>query len=80
MKEIRIEYYAQLREERGLAQESRKTSATTAAALYREVAREHGLTLPQNVLRVAVNREFAPWDSPVSAGDTVVFLPPVSGG
>jgi molybdopterin converting factor subunit 1 len=80
MKEIRIEYYAQLREERGLAQESRKTSANTAAALYRELAREHGLSLPQDALRVAVNRQFAPWDTPIAAGDTVVFLPPVSGG
>jgi sulfur-carrier protein len=26
------------------------------------------------------NREFAPWDTPLHAGDEVAFLPPVSGG
>jgi len=28
----------------------------------------------------ARNREFAPWDTPLEAGDEVGFLPPVSGG
>jgi molybdopterin converting factor subunit 1 len=26
------------------------------------------------------NQDFASWDSPVSEGDTIAFLPPVSGG
>jgi len=26
------------------------------------------------------NEEFAAWDTPVSEGDTIAFLPPVSGG
>ncbi len=31
-------------------------------------------------LRVAVNQAYAAWDSPVAAGDTVAFIPPVAGG
>lgn len=31
-------------------------------------------------LVAAHNREFAAWDTPLSAGDEVGFLPPVSGG
>jgi molybdopterin converting factor subunit 1 len=31
-------------------------------------------------LVAARNREFAAWDTPLSAGDEVGFLPPVSGG
>jgi len=31
-------------------------------------------------LRVAVNQSYATWDSPVEAGDTVAFIPPVAGG
>jgi MoaE-MoaD fusion protein len=31
-------------------------------------------------LRVAVNQSYADWDTPVAAGDTVAFIPPVAGG
>lgn len=31
-------------------------------------------------LRVAVNQSYADWDSPVSGGDVVAFIPPVAGG
>jgi sulfur-carrier protein len=31
-------------------------------------------------LRVAVNRAWAEWDTPLKDGDEVAFLPPVSGG
>jgi molybdopterin converting factor subunit 1 len=31
-------------------------------------------------LRVAVNREYAPGPVPVSAGDEIAVIPPVSGG
>jgi molybdopterin converting factor small subunit len=31
-------------------------------------------------LVAARNREFAAWNAPLSAGDEVGFLPPVSGG
>lgn len=31
-------------------------------------------------LLVAVNEKYASWDRPLSEGDTVAFIPPVSGG
>ena len=31
-------------------------------------------------LKVAVNSEFSDWSRPLSAGDAVVFIPPVAGG
>jgi molybdopterin converting factor small subunit len=31
-------------------------------------------------LKVAVNDEFRDWDTPLAAGDRVVFIPPVAGG
>lgn len=34
----------------------------------------------QPVVRVAVNHEYATWDTRVGSGDEVVFFPPVSGG
>lgn len=30
--------------------------------------------------RVAINWEFAEWDTPLQEGDEVAFIPPVSGG
>jgi molybdopterin converting factor small subunit len=40
----------------------------------------YGFTLPREQLKVAVNSEFADWSRRLSAGDAVVFIPPVAGG
>ena len=34
----------------------------------------------RSVLLIAVNEEYANWETPVESGDTVAFFPPVSGG
>jgi molybdopterin converting factor small subunit len=31
-------------------------------------------------LRVAINQQFASWDTPLTSGDELAFLPPISGG
>lgn len=80
MKRISILYYAILREQRGQSEEAVDTAADTAADLYREMASRHGFTLDLERLRVVVNESFAPWDSALADGDTVVFIPPVAGG
>ena len=36
--------------------------------------------LGPEVLRVAINAEFADWSTPLADGDAVVFIPPVAGG
>jgi molybdopterin converting factor subunit 1 len=79
-KTIHVEYFAILREQRGLKQEELTTEAATAAEFYDELRARHGFTLEAGRLRVAVNDEFVPWGSPLDAGDTVVFIPPVAGG
>jgi molybdopterin converting factor subunit 1 len=77
---VRLEYFALLREQRGLAAETIDTAAPTARDLYRELAAAHGFTLGVERVRVAINNEFASWDRALAANDTVVFIPPVSGG
>ena len=79
-KTVRVQYFAILREQRGLAQESLATAAATAGELYEELRARHGFTLAPERLRAAVNDEFAPWTSALREGDAVVFLPPVAGG
>jgi molybdopterin synthase sulfur carrier subunit len=77
---VRLEYFALLREQRGLDAETVLTECGTARELYREIAASHGFTLPEERVRVAVNNAFVPWDRTLAANDTVVFIPPVAGG
>ncbi len=79
-KMVRVRYFAVLRDQSGLGEESVATEASTAAELYEELARRHGFTLPASRLRVAVNDEFGAWSAPVREADSVAFLPPVAGG
>lgn len=80
MNELTIRYFALLREQRGLGHETLATAAATPAALYAELAARHGFTLGAERLRVAVNGDFAGWQTPLRRGDEVVFIPPVAGG
>ena len=80
MTRITVLYFAHLRDQRGLDQEELETPAATARELYAELAHRHGLTLPERSLVVAINETMVRWDAPLHDGDTVVFLPPVSGG
>ncbi len=80
MKTIHVQYFAILREQRGLTQEKIATTAATAADFYAELRARHNFTLAPEHLRVAVNEEFAPWTTPLREGDSLVFIPPVAGG
>ena len=79
-REIRVQYYALLREQAGRSNETLATSARTPRELYAELAAKYPFTLPADMLRVAVNSEFGDWTQPLQAGDAVVFIPPVAGG
>jgi len=77
---IGIRYFAILREQRGLTEETLATGAATPSALYEELRARHGFTLPGDRVRAAVNDEFVAADAPLRDGDRVVFIPPVAGG
>jgi molybdenum cofactor guanylyltransferase len=79
-REIRVQYYALLREQAGRSDETLSTRARTPRDLYVELAAKYPFTLPAEMLRVAVNAEFGDWTQPLKAGDAVVFIPPVAGG
>jgi molybdenum cofactor guanylyltransferase len=78
--QLKIQYYALMREQAGRSEESIETRASTPADLYAELKARHGFTLPVEQLKVAVNTEFVPWSRRLAAGDAVVFIPPVAGG
>jgi molybdenum cofactor guanylyltransferase len=78
--QLKIQYYALMREQAGRSEETVETAAATPADLYSELQARYGFTLSREQLKVAVNSEFAPWSHRLAAGDAVVFIPPVAGG
>ena len=78
--QLKIQYYALMREQAGRSEETVDTAAATPADLYGELAARYGFTLSREQLKVAVNSEFSDWSRPLSQGDAVVFIPPVAGG
>ena len=77
---LQIRYFASLREQTGCNHETLETQATTATELYQELRQRYPFTLELSQLRVAVNDEFVSSEAVLAADDTVVFIPPVSGG
>jgi molybdopterin-guanine dinucleotide biosynthesis protein A len=78
--QLKVQYYAIMREQAGRSEETLESSAATPADLYTELTARYGFTLTRDQLKVAVNSEFSDWSRPLSAGDAVVFIPPVAGG
>ncbi len=77
---VAIQYFAILREQRGVSQEQIATAAATPAALYDELRARHGFTLPGDRVRAAVNDAFVASSATLRDGDRIVFIPPVAGG
>jgi len=80
MRNITVQYFAILREQRGLSTENLLTDAVTALELYTRLRDEHQFSLPPECIRTAINDNFADNGSILREGDRVVFIPPVAGG
>jgi len=80
MKAVRVQYFAILREQRGVAEEKLETDAPTPEALYAVLRERYAFTLPVERIRAAVNGDFVAGSAPLRDGDTLVFIPPVAGG
>ncbi|MBS0663768.1 MAG: MoaD/ThiS family protein [Verrucomicrobia bacterium] len=75
-----VQYFAALRERRGLREESVASGATTAGELYAELQARHALVLEPAQVQAAVNGRMVPAAHRLAPGDVVLFLPPVAGG
>ena len=80
MTEVRLLYFASLRDYAGTDAETRDTTAVDLRSLYAELQALHGFALPVERLRVAVDGAFARWDDVPRGGSEIAFIPPVSGG
>ncbi len=77
---IRVQYFALFREERGCSMEQLDTEAGTPAELYAELKAAHGFRLEAEQIRVAVGSAYVDMSHPLQDGDTLTLIPPVSGG
>jgi sulfur-carrier protein len=77
---LNVQYFAILREQRGLSQETLTTAAASPAAVYDELRARHQFTLPADRIRAAVNDAFVDSNVSLRDGDRIVFIPPVAGG
>jgi len=83
---VRILYFARLREEMGIAQEMFDLPAASCdlKGLRAQLAARGGASAAAfgsgKKVRASVNQDIARDDTPVKAGDEVAFFPPVTGG
>lgn len=80
MPTVRLRYFASLRERAGKAEETLRTDASSIRGLYQQIAENYAFPFRPEQLRVALNGEFAAFDSSFSENDEIVFIPPVAGG
>ena len=79
-KKIQVLYFAGLRVQAGISSEMIETELLNVGDFYAERQKCHGISMPRAQIRVAINEEFAEFNAPLVDGDTIAFLPPVSGG
>ncbi len=80
--EVRVRYFASLAEKTGTRSEALELDVLAdVAALWTEAVKRHPQLEETGFRpRVACDREFASWDTPLRNVGEVAFLPPVSGG
>jgi molybdopterin converting factor subunit 1 len=79
---VRVLFFGQLREITGLNQDETDLSE---GARVEDLFNRYGAQFPKLLefrasVAASINQEYAPWPAPLSQGDEVAFLPPVSGG
>ena len=83
---IRILYFARLREDMGIAGEmfDLPTQPCDVKSLRAQLVARGGASATAlasgKAVRVSVNQDLARGDTPVKAGDEIAFFPPVTGG
>lgn len=78
--ELKIIYFASLRDDTKKMQETFNTNASSVNGLYEELNDLYNFKIDKDHLKVALNEEYKNFDTKLTDGDTVVFIPPVSGG
>ena len=77
---IKIQYFAVLQEITGCSSETLSLQVgSTPETVYQTLKDRYDLP-NQNRLKVAINDCFCSWENILNNDDTIVFIPPVTGG
>lgn len=79
-KKITLNFYAGLREMTQCSSLEIFTAARNIAELFQEISGRHEFLVDQKSMRFAKNHALVDAKSSIHEGDTIVFIPPVSGG
>jgi len=79
---VTVRVFARVREIVGASELDREVQAgATVASVWRALVDDHPALAPYtSSISAARNLEYVPLATPVSGGDEIAFLPPVSGG
>jgi molybdopterin converting factor subunit 1 len=79
---LKVLCFGRVRELTGFAEETAEVpQGATLADLFEQYAARFPKLLAFRASLVASrNQEFTAWDTPLTSGDEIAFLPPVSGG
>ena len=77
---VQLKYFASMRESCGKTEEVLETEAQTIDEIFKEVKEKYSLPIEKDILKVALNESYVPFESSFKEMDTIVFIPPVAGG
>lgn len=77
---IYVNYYAMFREAAGCSNETVEAETSDAVTLFDSLKSKYDFAMCRSHVRLAVNDAFVDWETPLSDGDSIVFIPPVAGG
>ncbi|KAF0093920.1 MAG: molybdopterin synthase sulfur carrier subunit [Puniceicoccaceae bacterium 5H] len=80
MKQLEVLYFGSLRAQRGTGHEAIHTTAESPRALYLELSRQHGFSLPVERILFAVDDDYTEVDAPLPERGTLAIMPPLAGG
>lgn len=78
--QVKIKYFAKLRDDSGISSEQIETNANTIEQLYQELDEKYHFSVSKKYLRAARNEDYVNFDTEIKDNDTIVFIPPVAGG
>jgi sulfur-carrier protein len=78
--QIKILYFAQLADLAGKPEETRELTNGEPASLYAKLKATYHFPHEFKQLQVAINHELSAHEAALKDGDTIAFLPPMTGG
>ena len=78
--QIKILYFAQLADLAGTTEETREFTSSAPSDLYAELKAAYNFPHEFTQLQVAINHQLSAHETELNDGDSIAFLPPMTGG